>query len=236
MDAEGPWFDGVAYLKEKEPDDTFVASAKSKTIGIIGGGMSGLMTAHLLDSVGFHNWTIVEASARVGGRVHTAYLNGTRPDEYQYQEMGPMRFPYQITYEDPPETFPINDHRMVFQLADVLNEQNQNATDYKVNFIEWIQSAVNDPAATSTPNSTYSNATAVAAAATAYEDWKGLDRERIKSIATNVYTAHKWAVDNGYFHFSEAGYLRYAQGFSDNVTDEVADISANAPSWDYDTG
>lgn len=35
MDAEGPWFDGVAYLKEKEPDEVFVASAKSKTIGIV---------------------------------------------------------------------------------------------------------------------------------------------------------------------------------------------------------
>lgn len=36
MDAEGPWFDGVAYLKEKEPEEAFVAAAKSKSIGIIG--------------------------------------------------------------------------------------------------------------------------------------------------------------------------------------------------------
>jgi hypothetical protein len=42
-DAEGPWFDGVQYLKDKEPDSVFVASAKSKKIGILGGGMSGLM-------------------------------------------------------------------------------------------------------------------------------------------------------------------------------------------------
>ena len=45
MDSSGPWFDGVAYLQEKEPDDVFVASTKSKKIGILGGGMSGLMTA-----------------------------------------------------------------------------------------------------------------------------------------------------------------------------------------------
>lgn len=56
MDAEGPWFDGVEYLREKEPSEAFVTSQKSETIGIVGGGMSGLMTAHLLDSVGFHDW------------------------------------------------------------------------------------------------------------------------------------------------------------------------------------
>lgn len=44
-DPTGPWFDGVAYLKQKEPDETFVASVKSKKFGILGGGMSGLMTA-----------------------------------------------------------------------------------------------------------------------------------------------------------------------------------------------
>lgn len=44
-DAEGPWFDGVAYLKAKEPGETFVCQAKRKSIGIIGGGMSGLMTS-----------------------------------------------------------------------------------------------------------------------------------------------------------------------------------------------
>lgn len=111
MDAEGPWFDGVAYLQEKEPDEVFVAAAKSKTVGILGGGMSGLMTSHLLESVGFHDWKIIEASARIGGRVHTSYLNGTKPSDYQYQEMGPMRFPVSITYDDPAETIQIMDHR-----------------------------------------------------------------------------------------------------------------------------
>lgn len=42
---DGIWFDGVAYLQQKQPDDVFVASAKSKTIGILGGGMSGLMAS-----------------------------------------------------------------------------------------------------------------------------------------------------------------------------------------------
>lgn len=44
-DPMGPWFDGVEYLKEKEPDSAFVAQAKGKSVGIVGGGMSGLMTA-----------------------------------------------------------------------------------------------------------------------------------------------------------------------------------------------
>ncbi|KAK5132230.1 hypothetical protein LTR08_009290 [Meristemomyces frigidus] len=235
MDAEGPWFDGVVYLKEKEPDEVFVASAKSKTIGILGGGMSGLMTAHLLDSVGFHDWKIIEASSRIGGRVHTSYLNGTKPDQYQYQIM---------------------DHRMVFQLADVLNMQNRNDLEYKVNFIKWIQAAANDPASTSkrrpdgtTPGTaevaanpayqdnataTYSNATAVAEAETAFEDWTGMDRDRIALFAKNVYRAHKQAVEEGLFDFSESGYLRYVLHVSNNISDEVDSVSDNTPSWLYD--
>jgi len=88
----------------------------------------------LLDSVGIHDWKIIEASDRIGGRVHTAYLNGTTRDDYQYQEMGPMRFPVSLTLDN--ETVEINDHKMVFQLAATLNEMNGgNDTDYGVNFI-----------------------------------------------------------------------------------------------------
>jgi hypothetical protein len=71
--------------------------------------MAGLMTSLLLQSVGLKNWEIIESSQRVGGyvfsnfnhqnvvthlnpsRIRTKYLNGTTPDQYQYQEMGPMR-------------------------------------------------------------------------------------------------------------------------------------------------
>ena len=44
-DSEGPWFDGVEYLSAKDPNETFVAAAKTKSIGILGAGMSGLMSA-----------------------------------------------------------------------------------------------------------------------------------------------------------------------------------------------
>lgn len=255
MDAEGPWFDGVAYLREKEPDDVFVAAAKSKTIGIIGGGMSGLMTAHLLDSVGFHDWTIVEASSRIGGRVHTSYLNGSKPDQYQYQEMGPMRFPVSITYPNN-DTIQIMDHRMVFQLADILNKQNGGDPEYAVNFIKWIQSAANDPATTSkrrpdgtvpgaaevkanaayqdNANLTYSNATLVAEASDAFDAWTDLDEAKVAEFARDIYHAHKQAVEDGYFDFSEAGYLRYKLGYSKNVTDEVDSFLDNSPTWLYE--
>ena len=66
--------------------------------------MSGLMTSFLLESVGVTNYTIIEGGQRFGGRVHTEYLNNSRPEDYQYQEMGPMRFPRLIKYADTNET------------------------------------------------------------------------------------------------------------------------------------
>ncbi|KAF1981449.1 L-amino-acid oxidase [Aulographum hederae CBS 113979] len=255
-DSEGPWFDGVEYLQQKEPDETFVAEAKGKSIGIIGGGMSGLMTSLLLSSVGIQDWKILEASQRVGGRVHTSYLNGTRPDQYQYQEMGPMRFPVSIELPGTNESIPMNDHRMVFQLADHLNELNGNSSEYAVNFIPWIQSASGDPATTSkrlpdgtvpsvgdleaspmladNVNATYSNETAVALAQAAYDAWVGLDEEKLKSFALNIFEAHKQAIKDGLFDYSEAGYLRYKLRVDLNITDQAASTASNNPSWPYE--
>ena len=255
MDAEGPWFDGVEHLKEKEPDEVFVSKAKSRSIGILGGGMSGLMTAHLLDSVGFHDWTIVEASGRIGGRVHTSYLNATKPDQYQYQEMGPMRFPVEVTYPGNNETLEIKDHRMVFQLAGVLNDQNGHDPGYEVNFIPWIQSASGDPATTPkrrpdgtvpsladveahpkeysvNPNATYSNATAVALAEEAWTKWTS--KVTFKDMANNIFQAHKKAVQDGYFDWSEAGYIYHVLQNSKNITDQVDPFTDYSPSWLYE--
>jgi len=92
-DTSGPWFDGVAYMKSKNNSGAFIAAAKDKSrylvetdcaldlimsryetvliysieIAIIGGGMSGLLTSLLLQSVGVQNWKIMESSQRVGG-------------------------------------------------------------------------------------------------------------------------------------------------------------------------
>ncbi|KAF2085671.1 hypothetical protein K490DRAFT_75051 [Saccharata proteae CBS 121410] len=255
-DAEGPWFDGVEYLKEKEPSETFVAQSKSKTVGILGGGMSGLMTAFLLESVGMHDWKILEASSRIGGRVHTSYLNGTTPDDYQYQEMGPMRFPVSVTNTTTNETIQILDHRMVFQLADALNKMNGNDSTLAVNFIKWIQSSANQPYDTSkrrpdgtepgaaeveanpsladNTTATYSNATAVAEAEAAYDKWINFDWEYMRELGSNVFEAHKKAVAEGYFDFSESQYLRYVMGTNLNVTDEVDSTADFFPTWLYD--
>ncbi|KNG50950.1 amine oxidase [Stemphylium lycopersici] len=258
-DTMGPWFDGVAYMKAKQNNASYVAVEKSKRIAIIGGGMSGLMTSHLLDSVGIHDWHIIESSQRIGGRIRTKYLADSTPDQYQYQEMGPMRFPVSIHYPDTNETIAIQDHKMVFQLGDVLTQMNGGPdSDLAVNFIPWIQSSPNMPGDSNgyrLPNGRIPSATQIRTNETAYtlpevpgpskeavehateelEEFQGTTRQVIREMATNVYKAHKNAVEKGLFHFSEAAYLRYALNQSANIVDYIAGDSDSAM-WDYDTG
>jgi hypothetical protein len=84
IDVWGAWFDGVALLESKNHSYVDVEKAKSKHIAIVGAGMSGLMTFLSLRQAGFQNLEIIEASERLGGRVHTAYLSGG-PFDYSYQ-------------------------------------------------------------------------------------------------------------------------------------------------------
>ena len=44
-DPMGPWFDGVEYLKQKQPNETFVSATKERKFGILGAGISSLLTA-----------------------------------------------------------------------------------------------------------------------------------------------------------------------------------------------
>ncbi|CAO2651439.1 Nn.00g040090.m01.CDS01 [Neocucurbitaria sp. VM-36] len=257
-DPMGPWFDGVEYLQQKNPNETFVAATKEKKFGIIGGGISGLMTALVLESVGIHNWKILESSDRLGGRMHTAYLNNSKPEDYQYHELGPMRFPYSITNADTNETFAIEDQKMIFQLADVLNEMNKNEDPaYQVKFIPWIQTSANAPVATSkrrpdgtipgrmetrldpslldNANSSYSNVTAVYEAMAALDDFKGLTPERIRFYAKDIFRAHKEAVELGMLDFSEVEYLRHVMGYDANITDQVTSTAVSWPMWEFET-
>lgn len=255
-DVMGPWFDGVAYMQSKQNNDSFVAVEKSKKIGIIGGGMAGLLTSLLLDSVGIHDWHIHESSQRIGGRIRTKYLAGTTPDQYQYQEMGPMRFPVSTRYTDTNETLDIQDHKMVFQLGDVLNQMNGNASDLLVKFVPWIQSSPNVPAnsngyrlpngripsaaqikANSSlvfPSATSPDKEAESHATEALDEFLGLTPEVLRNISTNVYKAHKDAVDKGLFHWSETAYLRYALNVSSDLVDYMEGSSNNDPMWAYD--
>ncbi|THC87626.1 hypothetical protein EYZ11_012927 [Aspergillus tanneri] len=250
-DTMGPWFDGVAYMKGKESGDAAVAKAKDSSVAIVGGGMAGLMTSLLLDSVGIHNWHIIESSNRIGGRIRTKYLNNTRPDQYQYQEMGPMRFPVHITYAGTNETFDIQDHKMVFQLADTLNKMNANDhPELNVDFIPFIQNASNVPTSTGgnrLPNGRIPTAAQVAedpslvytatppnemAVTDARADLgKFTEKDKVnmlKEAASNMFRAHKAAVEHGLLHWSEEAYLRYALGYDPNVTDYVAGISTKS--------
>jgi hypothetical protein len=138
MDIRGPWFDGVALLKDKQPSLIDVAAAKSKSVAIVGAGMSGLMTYLVLSQAGLTNISIIESTNRLGGRIRTEYLSGG-PFDYSYQEMGPMRFP--ATYTDPAtkETVNISDHQMVPALADEMNKLNAGKKTLSVDFIPWIQ-------------------------------------------------------------------------------------------------
>lgn len=110
IDTWGPWFDGVELLQSKNLSAVDVDASKSKEIAIVGAGMSGLMTYLVLHQAGMTNVSIIEASQRLGGRVHTAYLSGG-PFDYSYQEMGPMRFPETVEYSN--QTYNITDHQLV---------------------------------------------------------------------------------------------------------------------------
>lgn len=252
-DAMGPWFDGVAYMKGKEPGKAVVSKAKDSSVAIIGGGMSGLFTSLLLESVGIHNWHIIESSNRIGGRVLTKYLNNTRPDQYQYQEMGPMRFPVTVQYAGTNETFDIQDHKMVFQLADVLNKMNaEDHPELSIDFIPFIQDNPNTPTSSGgnrLPNGRIptkgqvkadssllykpasSNATAAIEAEAEFEKYTDVkDINTIKKVASNMFRAHKAAVEKGLGDWSEEGYLRHVLGYDRNISDYVGGISAN-PGW-----
>lgn len=82
---------------------------------------------------------------------------------------------------------------------------------------------------------TYSNATLVAEATDAFDAWTDLDEAKVAEFAADIYHAHKQAVEDGYFDFSEAGYLRYKLGYSKNVTDQVDSFLDNTPTWLYES-
>ncbi|KAL5117316.1 hypothetical protein ACEQ8H_004761 [Pleosporales sp. CAS-2024a] len=257
-DIMGPWFDGVAYMESKQNNETFITVEKSKKIGIVGGGMAGLVTSLLLESVGIHNWHIMESSQRIGGRIRTKYLAGTTPEDYQYQEMGPMRFPVSTKYTDTNETLDIQDHKMVFQLADTLNLLNGNRSDFLVKFIPWIQNSPNVPANSNgyrLPNGRIPSAAQIqansslvlptpaspdkeaqATAEIKFKEFEGVTPDVLRSMAKNVYQAHKDAVNKGLFNWSEYAYLRHTLRVSSDLADYMADSLNQYPLWEYDNG
>ena len=66
--------------KKSFPGDVEEYSAGWRKIGIIGAGCAGLYTAMILESLGL-DFEIIEASNRIGGRLHTRKM-GARPNDY----------------------------------------------------------------------------------------------------------------------------------------------------------
>ena len=56
--------------------------------------------------------------------------------------MGPMRFPLTWTSSEG-ETYNITDHQLVYQLVDEMNELNNHAANWSIDFIPWYQSNPN---------------------------------------------------------------------------------------------
>ena len=123
--------------------------------------------------------------------------------------------------------------------------------------IRWIQSSPNTPASTSKrlpdgkiPSSTdislnpsladnvtatYSNATAVAAAASAYASFVNITPDTFTKTAANIFKVHKEAVEAGIFDFSESGYIRYHLNISGDIADQIAALNDVHDSWYYDS-
>lgn len=142
FDIYGAWFEGVELLASKNLTAVNVETAKSKDVAIVGAGMAGLMTYLVLLQAGFTKLSIIEASDRLGGRIHTEYLSGG-PFDYSYQEMSAMRFPATFSVPAANLTLNFSDHQIVFQLAGELNQINNHAKNLSVDFIPWIQTDPN---------------------------------------------------------------------------------------------
>lgn len=169
-----------------------------------------------------------------------------------------MRFPVSVEYADTNETLDINDHKMVFQLGDVLNKLNGNDPELEVKFIPWIQSSPNVPANTRgfrLPNGRIPSSAQVAAnssltyaaqnistmdevtmAGEEIEKLIDITPERMRNVSQNVFEAHKEAIEQGLFYWSEAAYLKYELGLDADTVDYAAGAGLS-PMWGswYDT-
>jgi monoamine oxidase len=250
FDSLGAWFDGVAAIKQETETHGGVASGhspKDSKIAIVGAGIAGLATGLMLDSVGIHNWEIIEASDRVGGRFRTRYVAGTQ----EWAEMGPMRLPYSVTYKDNNETLRYTDHEMTFQLAGILNEMNGDDPRWKIDFIPWIQHHPNELIAQGTrrhPDGRIPTRSEIEAdpglkeapdmSSVEYLSMKDrMDRilkneTTLKSLQRDVWRAHKLAMEEGLDDWSEQAMMRHVFKASLNVTDEIWTSSDYDVFWD----
>ncbi|KAJ9349788.1 L-amino acid oxidase LaoA [Paecilomyces variotii] len=246
FDALGAWFQEVDAINSTTALNAARNGAMNTSIAIVGGGISGLATALMLDSVGVHNWEIIEASDRVGGRFRTKFIADTQ----EWAEMGPMRLPVRVHYNDG-ETIEYADHAMVFQLANLLNEMNGNDEKWKIDFIPWIQQHPNELLALGTgrlPDGRIPTRAEVeqdpnlkqpAPMSTAeYRRTKNLmddilkRTEKLKAVQRDVWREHRVAMDQGLDDWSEQAMMRHVFDASENVTDAIWTDSDYDVFWD----
>ncbi|RUP21594.1 hypothetical protein BC936DRAFT_139172, partial [Jimgerdemannia flammicorona] len=103
-------------------------------VGIIGAGMAGLLSAHILKKAGI-KVTIFEVNDRVGGRINTHYFHSDKTQKWQYGEFGAMRLPYQDAQHNP-----IKEHELVFKVIEYLNKVNKHSghEDRHIELIKFI--------------------------------------------------------------------------------------------------
>ncbi|PHH86791.1 hypothetical protein CDD83_9748 [Cordyceps sp. RAO-2017] len=243
FDALGAWFDGVAAI----PSPSTTRVPPNVSIAIVGGGITGLATAMMLDSVGLHNWELIEASDRVGGRFRTKFVGGTQ----EWAEMGPMRLPYAVTYKSDNSTHQYTDHQMTFQLAELLNEMNKDEPGLRIDFIPWIQHHANELIARGTgrhPDGRVPTRAEIAAdprlgrpaplSTAEYGETKAkmqrilMSEARLRSIQRDPWRAHRRAMDEGLDDWSEQAMMRHAFNASDDVTDAIWTASDYDVFWD----
>ncbi|KAI0387444.1 L-amino acid oxidase LaoA [Hypomontagnella monticulosa] len=242
FDALGAWFDGVDALNSSAP-----RQPPNVSIAIVGGGISGLATALMLDSIGVHNWEIIEASDRVGGRFRTEYVGGTQ----EFAEMGPMRLPYSVTYKSDNSTHLYTDHQMTFQLAELLNQMNDNDPKWRIEFIPWIQHHPNELLGLGTgrhPDGRIPTRAEIAAdpglgkpppmISAEYNETKAQmnrilkNETTLRAIQRDIWRAHKQAMDDGLDDWSEQAYMRNVLQADENVTDAIWTASDYDVFWD----
>ncbi|KAL8627237.1 hypothetical protein Q9189_007058 [Teloschistes chrysophthalmus] len=158
--------------------------------------------------------------------------------------MGPMRFPESIQYAGSNETIPINDMKLTFQLAEVMNQMNAGQPNYTVNFIPWLQSSPNGlyyysgfkkpnglpPTATevkNNPNLTIEiPADPIVGNITDQIAAIGCTPDKMAAAAKNTFTAYKTFVESGLGglggdDWSEFAYLHNQLKYSLNLTDQA---------------
>ncbi|KAK1994913.1 hypothetical protein LX36DRAFT_672817 [Colletotrichum falcatum] len=161
------------------------------------------------------SWSRPSVSAAASG----LYISTAPPPRTaSITNFGPMRFPVEITDPETNETFPFNDQRVIFQLADILNELNAGNESVQVRFGEWIQSSPNTPVDSPfrRPDGTFPGRA---------------------EVTTDPAYANptKQAKEDGMFDYSEVSYLRGVIKTDLNTTDEVTPSHLYWPMWEYET-